>query len=207
MPSNTSFERTRARSSAKLMPRQPRRSTQPLERMRRSRKITSLLPVLAFCLAMAVAYSHSIPDPDKVFTLELPEPNVEQLVRRVETVLVARDFTKLHEMSRRQLDMSELPASASFNEGIILARFERKGSVTLSVHVTACRVEVLMWLPSGADKAAGGREMQSVQLILVSGLSNDKKLQVTLADGLGGRNDPCVVPVRSNKSLERTRDR
>ena len=30
MPSNTSFERTRGRQSAKPMPRQPRRSTQPL---------------------------------------------------------------------------------------------------------------------------------------------------------------------------------
>jgi len=174
--------------------------------MRGSRTITRLLPFLASCVTISGAYSHSIPDPDKVFTLELPEPNVEQLVRRVETVLVARDFTKLQEMPRRKLDMSELPASASLNEGIILARFEKKGSVKLSVHVTACRVEVLMWLPSGADKVAGGREMQSAQLILVSGLSNNQKLQVTLADGLSGRNDPCVVPVRSNKSLERTRE-
>jgi hypothetical protein len=37
--SNTSFERTRARSSAKLKPRQPRRSTQPLDRMMKFRVI------------------------------------------------------------------------------------------------------------------------------------------------------------------------
>jgi hypothetical protein len=164
-----------------------------------------LLPFLASCITIAVAYSHSIPDPDSVFTLELPEPNVEQLVRRVETVLVARDFTKLQEMPRRKLDMSELPPSASLNEGIIFARFEKKGSLKLSVHVTACRVQVLMWLPNDADKVAGGREIYAAQLILVSGLSNNQKWQVTLADGLIDRNDPCVVPVRSNKSLERTR--
>jgi hypothetical protein len=165
-----------------------------------------LLPFLASCVMVAVAYSHSIPDPDKVITLELPEHNVEQLVRRVETVLVARNFTKLQEMPRRKLNMSELPASASLDEGIILARFEQKGSLKLSVHVTACRVQVLMWLPNGADKVAGGLEMHAAQLILVSGLSNNHKWQVTVADGLIDRNDPCVVPVRSNTSLERTRE-
>jgi hypothetical protein len=157
---------------------------------------------------MAVpARPYSLPDPDKVITLELAEHSVEQLARQVEAVLLSGGFTKGPAMLRQTLDMSELPASASPDEGVILARFEKKSTVAVFVQVTTCRVALTMRLPDSIDKKIGEPGLLATQSLLLNGLSRRESISVTLIEGLSTRDNPCDAPVRSNKSLERTRER
>jgi hypothetical protein len=166
-----------------------------------------LLSLLAVCIMSMQVQAHSLPDPDRVITLELPLRDVEQLAAQVEAILVGNGFHKGPAMPRMTLDMTKLPTSASADQGIIVARFDKEATISLFMHATTCRVSFTMTLPDRTDKKAGEQELQSTQELLVSGLSGRGHMTVTLFDGLGSREDPCIVPVRSNTSPERTRER
>jgi hypothetical protein len=175
--------------------------------MNGSRKPMRLSLLVAACILGTQVRSHSLPDPDKVITLELPQRNVEKLAAQVEAVLLGSGFKKGPNMPRLALDMSALPPSASADQGVIVARLDKDATLSIFMHVTACRVSLTMRLPSHTDKKVGHRELQATQDLLVSELAHRENTQVTLHDGFGSREDPCAVPVRSNTSLERARGR
>jgi hypothetical protein len=203
-PPNKSLEGTREGESTKLIRRRARRSAQPIERMNRSSTATRLGLLFAFSLALAQA--HTVEVPDKIITLELPDHHVEQLATRIDAALVAHGFERKSASRRLTLDMRELPTSASPEEGIILSEFEKTAAIRIGVQVTRCRAVVAMSLADDISRANGEVQLRLAQESLVGALSSRKKMPLIVTDGIGGREDPCVVVVRSNKSLERTRE-
>lgn len=161
---------------------------------------------LAFCATGWYAQSHSLPDPDRVITLELTEPNVERLASQVDAVLRAYGFTKVSSSPRMTLDAFQLPSSARIDEGIILARFEEKSGISLFAQITSCRAAITMRLPDVVDKVTGRSKLLAIQARLKTDLAARTHIPVSVIEGLSDRENPCAVPVRSNKSLERTRE-
>ena len=174
--------------------------------MNRLRKSTRAIFCLLLCAPVWFAHAHTLPDADRMVTLELALSNVEKLASQIEVVLNGHGFTKVSSMPRMTLDGHQLPLSASLEEEIILARFEQKSGISVSAHVTTCRATFMMWLPRGADKSNGQRQLRATQEILVSDLSNRNDMAVTVTDEISIREMPCVPAVRSNTSLERTRE-
>lgn len=175
--------------------------------MNRLRKIIRLAVCLMLCAPARFALAHTLPDADRMVTLELAARNVEKLASQIEAVLHGHGFTKVSSMPRMTLDGHKLPLSASLEEGIVLAKFEEKSGISVFVQVTVCRASFMMWLPHGADRSNGQRQLLATQAMLVAGVPSRKDMTVTVTEGVSIRDNPCVPEVRSNKSLERTRDR
>jgi hypothetical protein len=173
--------------------------------MNRSGALTRLGLLLAFSVTMALAQAHIVEVPDKIITLELPERDVEKLAARIDAALVARGFNRKSAIRRLTLDMSELPPSASPEDGIVFSDFEKKALILVSVQVTRCRAVISMSLADGIARANGEGQLRLTQETLVEGLSTRKEMPLFVTEGIGARKDPCVAVVRSNKSLERTR--
>lgn len=175
--------------------------------MNRLRKSSRVVFYLMLCAPAWFAHANTLPDADRMVTLELAVTDVEKLASQIDAILQQRGFKKVSSMPRMTLGGDKLPPSASVEEGTVLAKFEEKSGISVFVHVTSCRATFMMWLPNGADKPNGQRQLQSTEAMLVTGLSSRKDTPVTVTDGVSVRENPCVLAVRSNNSLERTRDR
>jgi hypothetical protein len=173
--------------------------------MNRLRKSIPVVFCLMLCALAWFAHAHTLPDADRMVTLELAVRNVEKLASQIEAVLHGHGFTKVSSMPRMTLDGHKLPLSASLEEGIVLAKFEEKSGLSVFVQVTVCRASFMMRLPHDADKSNGQQQLQATQAILVSALSNRNDMPVTVTEEVSIRDNPCVPAVRSNTSLERTR--
>jgi hypothetical protein len=183
-----------------------RRSAQALERMNRSRKSMPIVFCLMLCARAWFAHAHTLPDADRMVTLELAVRNVETLASQIEAALEGHGFKKVSSMPRMTLDGHKLPLSASVEEGIVLAKFEEKSGLSVFVQVTVCRASFMMRLP-GADKSGGQQNLLATQATLVDALSSRNDLPVTVTEEVSIRDNPCVPAVRSNTSLERTPER
>jgi len=175
-----------------------------MDRLRDSHPAVALL---VLCALAGFARAHTLPDADRMVTLELPVSNVEKLASRVEAALREQGFAKASSMPRMTLDGLTLPPSAAAEEGIILARFEEISGLSVSVHVTTCRATFMMWLPRGANRVRGRRRLHATQAMLVEDLSASDNVPVTVTEGVSVRENPCVPEARSNTSLERMRER
>jgi len=163
--------------------------------------------LLAVSVAFELAQARTVEVPDKIITFELPERDVEQLATRVDAALIAQGFNRKSAVRRLALDLLELPPSASPEDGIILSAFEKKAAILVSVQVTKCRAVISMTLADDIARANGKELLRLTQEALVENLSSRKEMPLTVTEGIGAREDPCVAVVRSNKSLERTLDR
>jgi len=174
--------------------------------MNRISIVTRFTMLLAIGAAIAVGHAYSLPPADLVVTIELPERNVEQLAERVDAALVSNGFIRLVTMKRVTLDMHELPTSASSEDGVVLSKFEKPAVISVFAQVTTCRAAFSLRLADHMSKADGERQLRLTREALVKGLPTRKEVPLTITGGLSTREDPCVVPMRSNTSLERTRE-
>jgi hypothetical protein len=165
--------------------------------MSRSSTLTRLWPLLTFSIAAALAHAHSVVVPDRVVTLEIPEREVEQLARRIDAILVAHGFAKAPPTPRLTLDMHALPPSASAEEGNIVAKFEKKAAVSIFVQVTTCRAVFAMRLADGVARADGEKQLRLAEEALIKGLSGRKDMPLTITEGLGVRDNPCMTSAQS----------